>query len=122
MKFALYDAGGCAVAYCDHGRHLYAFQGAALAYVDGDSIYAFHGEHLGWWDHGWVRDHDGACVFFTELAVGEGPALPPRQERPAKAAKQAPRHIAYSLPKPPRAHDVPSWSPRSGMLFFPPRR
>jgi hypothetical protein len=120
MEFMLYDGGGRAVAYCEDGRHLYSFNGFPLAYLDGNSVYAFAGQHLGW-DRGWVRDHDGACVFFTDAAAG--PLLPTRQSPPPpKAAKQAPQKPAYQLPKPLRAVDVPGWSLRSGKQFFQPIR
>lgn len=102
MEFMLYDAGGRPIAYCDDGRHLYAFSGAPLAYLDGESVYAFQGHHLGWWDRGWVRDHQGACVFFTDAAEGAGPILPTTHPRPAKGAKHAPPARAYKLPKPMR--------------------
>jgi hypothetical protein len=93
-----------------------------LAYLDGDSVYAFQGHHLGWWDRGWVRDHLGACVFFTEAAAGDGTSLPHMHPRPAKGAKHARPAAAYKLPKPLRTVDAASWSLRSGMQFFQPMR
>lgn len=122
MEFTLYDDGGRPVAYCDDGRHLYAFNGSALAYLDGDSVYAFPGQHLGWWDRGWVRDHDGACVFFTDAPGGPGPPLPIPQTPPPKVPKQATRRPAYQLPKPVRAVDASAWSLLSGMQLFRPTR
>ena len=118
----LYDAGGHAVVYCDDNEHLYAFNGVPVAYLEDDSVYAFHGEHLGWWDHGWIRDHEGACVFFTEDADSAGLKLPLRRAAPTRAAHQPIGQRAYRLPKPPRAQNIAAWSLRSGPQFFPPRR
>lgn len=121
MEFTFYDVGGRPVAYCDDGRHIYEFSGLSLAYFEGDSIYAFNGQHLGWWDRGWVRDHEGALVFFTDFAVGVGPPLPAKQPRPAKGFKNAPPAPAFKHVKPVRVGDSWGWSFRSGMLFFHPR-
>lgn len=122
MDFTLYDVDGRPIAYCDDGHHLYAFSGSPLAYLDSDSVYAFQGHHLGWWDRGWVRDHFGACVFFTEAAAGGGTSLPDVHPRPAKGAKRPRPVAAYRLPKPVRTVDASSWSLRSGMQFFQPVR
>jgi hypothetical protein len=118
MEFMLYDAGGRPIAYCDDGRNLYAFNGVPLAYADGDSVYAFDGEHLGWLERGWLRDHEGACVLFIEGAASGGPLLPSTQSCPPKAAKLSPRAPAYQLPKPRRPPDAARWSLRSGAQFF----
>lgn len=117
MEWTFYDTGGRAVAYCEDGRILYAFHGAALAYLEGDSVYAFNGQHLGWWDHGWVRDHHGAWVLFTENAVG-GPPMPAKQARPAKAFKSTPPQVGFKHLKPVPVTGGLGWSSRSGPQFF----
>jgi len=118
MESTFYDLEGRPVAYCDDGRHVYAFSGLPLAYVEGDSVYAFDGQHLGWWDRGWVRDHQGAWVFFTESAISEGGALPVRHPRPAKSFKNAPPPRVPRRVKPVRPADGLGWSLRSGARFF----
>jgi hypothetical protein len=118
MELSFYDVGGYPVVYCDGGRYLYEFGGLPLAYLEGDSVYAFGGQHLGWWDRGWVRDHHGALVFFTDAATGAGPPLPARQRQPAKGFKNTPPTPAFKHVKPVRVADSPEWSLRSGMLFF----
>src|SRR5438105_1586124 len=122
MELTLYDPSGRPVAYCEDGRHLYGFDGTALAYLDGDSVYAFHGEHLGWWDRGWVRDHHGACALFAGDADDVGPVTPSKQPTPNKATKHPPRPPAYPLPRPDREPDTRVWALRSGRPFFPPPR
>jgi hypothetical protein len=118
MELTFYDAAGRAVAYCEDERHIYSFTGVALAYVEDDSVYGYDGRHLGWWDGGWIRDHDGVLVFFTELADDRGPRLPIRQPRPAKGVKDAPPPPVYKHVKPARFADGSSWL-RSGAQFFP---
>jgi hypothetical protein len=119
MELTFYDVTGDAVAYCDDKRHLYAFSGAALAYLDGDSVYSFDGRHLGWWSRGWVCDHHGASVFFTEAADSNGPQLPARRARPSKALKMMPPLPQYQRARPVRMVNGASWSSRSGAHFFP---
>jgi hypothetical protein len=121
MELTFYDTGGRAVAYSDDERHLYAFSGVPLAYIDGDSLYGFDGQHLGWWDRGWVRDHHGAVVFFTDTAMTGGPPLPARQPRPAKGLKNMPPSPRPRHGKPVRFVEGVRWSSRSGPQFFPSR-
>ncbi len=116
-ELTFYDAVGRPVAYCDDGRHVYEFNGLALAYLEDDSVYAFDGQHLGWWERGWVRDHKGACVFFTDAASG-GPPTPARQARPAKGYKNAPPAPAFRHLKPAPIVNSLAWSSRSGLQFF----
>lgn len=70
MDTVFYDQDGEAIAYSEDGIYIYFYSGIPIAYIEGDSIYAFSGEHLGWYEAGWVLDHDGNAVFFTENAQG----------------------------------------------------
>lgn len=92
-----YDKTGRPVIYDDNG--LYSFGGKPLGYIDGDAVYAYNGIQLGWYDQGWIRDINGACVLFTEGAVG-GPVKPLpfmphlkslKQLKPLKGIKQPKR-------------------------------
>jgi len=64
----LYELSGLPIAYSDDGVHIFLYSGEAVAYFVEDSVYAFSGQHLGWRDKGWIIDHDGNCVFFSEQA------------------------------------------------------
>src|SRR5215831_14356200 len=90
MELTFYDVNGRPIAYSDDGRYIYAFSGLPLAYLDGDSVYAFDGQHLGWWERGWVRDHQGAWVFFTDSAVVDGPPMPAKHAQPVKGFRNMP--------------------------------
>jgi hypothetical protein len=121
MELTFYDVAGRAIAYCEDDRHIYAFGGAALGYLDADSVYAFDGQHIGWWSRGWIRDHHGAAVFFTEAAAG-GPPLPLKHGNTAKSAKGALPLAAFKRMKPVRPMESSTWSARSGPQFFPAQR
>jgi hypothetical protein len=92
-EWTFHDSEGRAVAYCDDGVHLHLFDGRAVAYLNGSSVYSYEGCHLGWFLRGWIRDHQGDAVLFAEGTVGDGPPRPERwpppergrrEERPAK--------------------------------------
>ena len=116
----LYDASGHAVAYCDDDTHIFLFSGEPVAYFVGRSVYSYVGRHLGWFGEGWVRDHGGACVLFTDRASGLGPPKPDRRPiarketrrpRPLKGAPDA---------EPARPNYPPVWSELSAAHFFSP--
>lgn len=85
-ELVFYDESGRAVAYTEDGEHIFGYSGVPLAYVEGDSVYSYSGAHLGWYLDGWIRDHAGACVYFTEAATG-GPIKPMRAVKPVKGVK-----------------------------------
>lgn len=118
MDLTFYDAAGRAVAYCDDERHVYTFSGTPLGYLEGDSVWGFDGRHLGWWHRGWVLDHHGAAVLFTDLADGSGLQRPSKQMRPAKGIKGMTPQPATKRVKPLPFLDGDRWSSRSGSHFF----
>lgn len=86
METSFYDSTGAAVAYCVDDD-IFLFTGEPVAYVDGDEVYALSGRHLGWYEHGWLRDGVGDYVLFRVDAVG-GPVRPRLLTEPSKAAKR----------------------------------
>jgi len=118
MELTFYNMTGHPIAYSDDGHHVYDFSGLPLAYLEADSIYAFDGQHLGWWSRGWVRDHQGSWVFFTDSA-SDGPARPAKQGLPPKQLKAIPPARAPRQAKPVPVSKSMGWSSRSGVHFFP---
>jgi len=108
-ELVFYDGVGRAVAYTEDGVHIFGFSGAPLAYIDGDSVYAFSGAHLGWYAGGWIRDHAGACVYFTEGALG-GPVRPVTKVNPIKRIQRILPIKAVQRIKPIRHVDKLTWS------------
>lgn len=118
-KLVFYDKEGRAVAYTPDREHIYAFPGIPLAYREGSSVYTFTGEHLGWWEQGWLWDHAGAAALFVGRALG-GPARPPTRETPRPGRPwKLPRRM-HQESAPPQPSPVAEWSPRSGLHFFDP--
>jgi hypothetical protein len=118
-EITFHDRTGAAVAYSDDGFDIHLFDGRAVAYFHGTSIYAHSGRHLGRMKEGWVRDNEGRCVFFTDKAWPvKGPVQPQKIARPAKGVKSVgPQKAARTEPLwwP---DDVREWSDLSGERFF----
>lgn len=113
----LYNNNGRPVAYIENGENIYLFDGSPVAFLNNESIYSYSGNHLGWMLDGWVIDHDGRHVFFTQNASG-GPALPARQALPARSAREARPARGAREPRPPRPAREIAWSDLSSEEFF----
>ena len=113
----LFDRYGAPIAYSDDMENIYLFSGEPLAYILGDSVYAFRGAHLGWFIDGWVRDHNGDAVFFTEISKN-GPFKPFKQFKPFKSLKLLKPLKGLRELKPLRPINSLSWSSLSGEDFF----
>ena len=81
-----YDKNGKPIAYTEDGEHIYLFTGKPVAYIYQNTVYGFNGHQFGWFENGWIRDLQGACAFYTAIAVG-GPIKPIKQIKPIKSIK-----------------------------------
>ena len=75
-EITLYNLEGEAVAYTDANDEdltIYMWNGTPVAYLVPEkgtfNIYGFNGEHLGWFEDGMVRDHEGYIVGFRKGAT-----------------------------------------------------
>lgn len=95
----LFDYNGEAVAYIDlddDDLTIYLWDGTPVAYLvpddDAYNIFGFNGKHLGWYENGIVKNHDGYAVGFKEGAVNiyvkYRPNKSPKKVKPYKAFKQ----------------------------------
>ena len=84
--------------------------GAAVAYLDGESVYRFNGKHLGWFRNRNVYDHDGNLVV-----IGSPYQRPPYQSKTAPPTKEP------QDPEPTMPALKSSWSSLSAREFFAPR-
>lgn len=108
---ALYQQTGAVYAWLDErsGR-IIGLRGQNLAFVDGDSVYGWPGQHIGWWVDGHIRDHGGAVAVFTAGAGNLGVIKPVRAIKPIKPVKQiAPVRPVKSV-KPVRAIRKLAWA------------
>lgn len=118
MSITFYDRNGIPIAYTDDDCHIFYFSGEAVGYIHNDSIYGYHGKHLGFYETGWVRDHSGACVFFTETASGLGPVKPVKGIKPIKSVKSIKQIKSVKQIRPVRPVRQLFWSNLSGRQFF----
>lgn len=75
-EITLFSSTGDATAYIDvddEDLTIYMWNGTPVAYLMADdnafNIYGFNGKHLGWYEKGVVRDHNGYAVGFREGAA-----------------------------------------------------
>ena len=78
QEITLFDSDGEARAYIDTDDDdltIYLWGGTPVAYLvsNGDDfhIYGFNGKHLGWFEDGIVRDHQGYALGFIKGAVNK---------------------------------------------------
>jgi hypothetical protein len=76
QEITLFDSDGEAKAYIDTDDDdltIYLWAGTPVAYLVPDDedfdIYGFNGKHLGWFEEGIVRDHEGYALGFIKGAV-----------------------------------------------------
>jgi hypothetical protein len=119
MSQIYYDRQGSPTAYSEDKKTIYLFSGRPVAYIQGGSIYSFHGKHLGILAKGWVRDNEGFCVFYTPKAVRAGaPPKPVTRAVPAKNDKKAAPAKGLRQRKSTEPVSRRSWSQSSGTQFF----
>ena len=75
-EITLFNSDGEAIAYIDASDEdltIYMWNGTPVAYLisekDAYSIYGFNGKHLGWFENGIIRDHNGYAVGFRKGAT-----------------------------------------------------
>jgi hypothetical protein len=116
MPMTFYDRAGKAVAYTEDDVHLFLFSGYPVGYIIDGSIYSYSGRHLGTLRAGWIRDHTGQTVFFTDAADSQD--LPEKRVKPPKLLKKPKPPKGRREPAPPRAEDGTGWSELSSETFF----
>lgn len=108
-EITLFDRNGTPTAYIDTADEdltIYMWNGLPVAYLSTSSrdafhIYGFNGRHLGWFEDGIVRNHDGEIVGFQKGAVSKYTEYEPykayKKYKPYKAYKEyAPQKPYYT--------------------------
>jgi hypothetical protein len=113
-----YNKNGNPIAYTDDHVHIYLFSGKPAAYLDEDTVYGFNGKHIGWFENGWIRDLNGACVFFTESSTDSGLVKPVKHICPVKCVKHVLPVKCVKQIKRVRSINQLNWSIHSDESFF----
>ncbi len=119
MPTDLHDQTGEAIAFIDDDNTVHIYRsGYVVAWLWGRHIFTFHGEHIGWFDDGWVRDHDGNAVAFSADASAPPKRMPmsPPELRKAKSKAPAKPSSRGELPQAPAFSG--NWGLVSGNAFF----
>ncbi len=120
-EITLFNSDGEAVAYIDDSDSdlpIYMWDGTPVAYLapsnsDYYHVYGFNGLHLGWYERGVVRDHDGYVVGFQQGAMSKSTRYEPyKRYKKSKPYKSSPKY------PPSKAYNKSSFSYTSLALFL----
>lgn len=119
---ALFDSEGKAIAYIDtedDDLTIYMYNGKPVAYLypesrgDAFCLYGFNGKHLGWFEKGVARDHDGCIVGFQKGAINHYTSY-----EPYKSYKQYKPYKDYRSYAPYKPYSRSTFSSTSLSLFL----
>ena len=113
-----YNNRGKAIAWLSEDDYptIYLYNGKPVGWISNESVYAFSGKHLGWYVDGWIIDHKGYYVYFTEISNG-GPVKPCRQVRPVRGVRQVRPVRGVMEVSPVRPYKSLSWSDLNDKFF-----
>jgi hypothetical protein len=115
---AFYDQYEDPIAYVEESSQaIYTFPGEPVAWIHDEGVYAYSGQFLGWFRNGWIWDHQGLAVFFSENSTG-GPVRPVRGVRPVRDVRQVRPVKGVREVRPVRPAPQLDWSNLSGVQFF----
>jgi len=117
MPMTFHDRAGKPVAYTEDDVHIFLYHGVPAGYLYGGSVYSYPGHHLGTLRTGWIRDHTGRCVFFTDEALNSSLPQPAKLAKPPKLLKKPKPPKGPREAPPPRPEDVDEWSERPETFF-----
>lgn len=104
----LFGKKGQAVAFLVEGQGIISLKGKRLAWISGENVYNYAGDHLGWWIEGNLIGPDGGVMAWQTRAAGVTlpyPVLPSSVPTPSP---EPPRPVPAVPPiKPP---DKFGWS------------
>ena len=116
-SITFYDKNGDPFCYTEDDCHIYDFDGNPIAYIENDCVWNYDGKHLGFMHNGWIIDHSGDYLLFTEQSTG-GPLKPLRSLSPLKGLKSLKPLKGLKELTPLRPLTSLSWSDLSADEFF----
>lgn len=112
-----YDKNGNPFCYTEDDCHIYDFDGNPIAYIDHENVWNYDGKHLGFIYKGWIIDHSGKYLLFSEQSTG-GPLKPLKGLSPLKGLKALKPLKGLKELTPLRPLTSLSWSELSMDEFF----
>jgi hypothetical protein len=116
---SLFSSDGKAAAYIafEDEPTIYSWDGKPVAYLDSDPtggfhVYAFNGQHLGWFVGGYIRDHEGNATCGTARVMRS------TGYEPYKAYKEYKPYKSYKAYAPYRPYFSRKWSTTTCSLFL----
>jgi hypothetical protein len=100
-EITLVDSGGNAVAYIDTADRdftIYLWNGSPVAYIAGNNVYGFNGNHLGWYRDGIIRDSNGYAVGASKSAFSGVTRVEPVKGVKRVKSVQSVRRVAPVTP------------------------
>ena len=116
-SITFYDKNGDPFCYTEDDCHIYDFDGNPIAYIESESVWNYDGKHLGFMHNGWIIDHSGDYLLFTEQSTG-GPLKPFRSLSPLKGLKSLKPLKGLKEFAPMRPLTSLSWSDLTADEFF----
>lgn len=116
QELALLNRDGKAIAYIDtvdKDQTIYLYSGEPVAIISEADVYGFNGKHLGWYEKGIVRDHEGKRIGNTKKA-----ATGYIQYEPYKSYKRQKPYISHRSYPPYKPYFSDSWSDSSFETFL----
>jgi hypothetical protein len=111
QDIALFNKDGKATAYIDtkdEDQTIYLYSGKPVAFISESDVYGFNGKHLGWYEKGIVRDHQGDKIGNTKKAASGY-----TQYEPYKSYKQRKPYVSHKSYPPYKPYFSSSWAERS---------
>jgi hypothetical protein len=108
----LHARSGEVYAWLDRGAgRIIGVRGAHLAFINGDGVYNWRGQHVGWWQDDHIRDQSGRVALFLRRAKGLGPVLPRIASAPRRPIVAPVPRKPDCLQGPAKAEPSSAWTP-----------
>ena len=106
----LHGRKGQVVAFLAGDDRIVSLRGKSLAWISGENVYNYTGDHLGWWVDGYLMGPDGGVIAWQTRYANPGITLPyPAPPPNPPAPHPEPPRPAPSAP-PPKPQGKLNWS------------
>ena len=115
----IYDKSGQAKLMVLTDGRILDFEGRSIGFLDSVNAYNYRGFHCGWYEDGILRDQNGDCVGFCDLAADTmHPSLPPKIVRPIHNLIEVEPLRPEIKISPPKPLKTANWSKSTPLVLF----